>query len=138
MTFDEIVAYMTEDGWPVEPLRENTFRSSFRGEQRSFPFFVHAETVYLVLAVVPYLRLPVDEQQAQLLMDRLLHLNRDMMFAKFSVDEDGDVILSVEFPLAHLDGTELRDALDVLTYYASSQWSELSTLGDDPQAPRTV
>lgn len=138
MTFDEIMAYMKDDGWPVEPLRENTFRSSFRGEERSFPFFVHGETVYLVLAVVPFLRLPPDEDQAQRLMDRLLHLNREMMFAKFSVDEDGDVVLSVEFPLAHLDVTELRDALDVLTYYANRHFRDLVALGDDPQVPRSV
>lgn len=138
MTFDEIVAYMKADGWPVEPLQENTFRSSFRSEDRSFPFFVHAENVYLILAVVPYLRLPLDEEQAQQLMDRLLHLNGDMMFAKFSVDEDGDVVLSVEFPLAHLDVSELRDALDVLTYYANGQWALLRPMADDPQQARPV
>ncbi len=138
MTFDDIVAYMQGDGWPVEPLRDNTFRSSFRAEGRNFPFFVHAESVYLVLAVVPYLRLPAEEALAQHLMDRLLQLNRDMMLAKFSVDEDGDVVLSVEFPLAHLDATELRDALDVLTYYANCHWPELEALGDDPQLPRCM
>ena len=138
MTFDEIVAYMQGDGWPVEPLRENTFRSSFRGEERNFPFFVHAEAVYLVLAVVPYLRLPADEERAQQLMDRLLHLNREMMFAKFSVDEDGDVVLSVEFPLANLDISELRDALDVLTYYSNLHFQDLVSMGDDPQVLRSV
>lgn len=138
MTLDDIMAYMKADGWPIEPLREQTFRSSFRGEQRDFQFFVHAESVYLIIAVVPYQRLPVDEEQAQQLMERLLHLNREMMFAKFSVDEDGDVVLSVEYPLAHLDQSELRDALDVLTFYANRHWPEIQPLGEDPQQPRAV
>lgn len=132
MTFEDIVAYLRSDGWPVEPLREQTIRSSFRGEQRSYTFFVHAEAAYLVVAVVPYQRLPVDEDEAQRLMDRLLHLNNDMMFAKFSVDEDGDVVLSVEYPLAHLDRSELRDALDVLTFYADKHWPEIMALGEAP------
>lgn len=130
MTFEDIVEYLRSDGWPVEPLREQTVRSSFRGEQRSYTFFVHAEAAYLVVAVVPYQRLPVDEDEAQRLMDRLLHLNNDMMFAKFSVDEDGDVVLSVEYPLAHLDKSELRDALDVLTFYADKHWPEIMALGE--------
>ncbi len=135
MTFDDIVAYLRTDGWPVEPLREQTIRSSFRGEQRSYPFFVHAETAYLVVAVVPYQRLPVDEDDAQRMMNRLLQLNNEMMFAKFSVDEDGDVILSVEYPLAHLDESELRDALDVLTFYADKHWPEIMSLGELPATP---
>lgn len=138
MTFDDIMAYMKADGWPIEPLREQTFQSSFQGELRSFQFFVHAESVYLILAVVPYQRLPVDEEEAQLLMDKLLHLNNEMTFAKFSVDEDGDVVLSVEYPMAHLDESELRDALDVLTYYANLHWREIQPMGDDPLQPRSV
>jgi hypothetical protein len=132
MTFDEIVSYLRADGWPIEPLREKTVRSSFRADTRAFTFFAHAEGAYLVLAVVPYLRLPVEEDTAQTLMDRLLHLNNEMVFAKFSVDEDGDVILSVEYPMAHLDKTEIRDALDVLTYYANTHWPEISKMGGPP------
>jgi hypothetical protein len=132
MTFDEIVSYLQADGWPIEPLRDKAVRSSFRAETRAFTFFVHAEGAYLVLAVVPYLRLPVEEDTAQALMDRLLHLNNEMVFAKFSVDEDGDVILSVEYPMAHLNESEIRDALDVLTYYANTHWPEISEMGGPP------
>lgn len=133
MTFDEIVSYMQADGWPIEPLRDNTIRSSFRGDLRTFSFFVHAEGTYLVLAAVPYIRLPIEEGPAQRLMDCLLHLNREMMFAKFSVDDDGDVVLSVEYPITDLDESELRDALDVLSFYADRHWQQLSDLGGELQ-----
>jgi hypothetical protein len=119
----------------VEPVRENAIRSKFRGETRDYTFFVHAESIYLVVAVVPYQRLPIDESSAHRLMDRLLQLNDEMVFAKYSVDEDGDVILSVEYPLAHLDKSDLRDALDVLTYYANKHWPELMQLGAPTTAP---
>ena len=134
MTFDEIVSYMQADGWPIEPLRDNTIRSSFRGERRAYNFFVHVEGTYLIVAAVPYLRLPVEEPTAVRLMDRLLHLNREMTFAKFSVDDDGDVILSVEYPIANLDESELRDALDVLSFYADRHWQELTDLGGELQS----
>jgi hypothetical protein len=133
MRFEDVIAYMKDDGWPVKPLGEGTFRSGFRGEGRTFPFFVHVEGAYLVIAAVPYLRIPFDEHQAERLMVRLLELNREMNFAKFSVDDDGDVVLSVEYPIAELDLTELRDALDALTFYADLHWPEIRKLGSESQ-----
>lgn len=133
MRFDEIVDYMRADSWPIEPLRELTFRTSFRGRLRSFTFFVHVDGTHIILAAVPYVRIPPDPAVADRLMDRLLHMNREMNLAKFSVDDDGDVVLSVEWPMAEMDTSELRDALDVLTYYADSYWPEIARLAGEPE-----
>jgi hypothetical protein len=137
MTFDDVVEYMRGDDWPIDPLRERTFRTSFRGRLRSFPFFVHVDGAYLILAAVPYVRIPFDESAADRLMDRLLHMNREMNLAKFSVDDDGDVVLSVEWPLAELDPSELRDALDVITFYADEYWPEIARLAGEPEVKPT-
>lgn len=131
MTRDEIVAYLAKDGFSIEPLGESTFRSRFRGERRAFPFFVHVDRTYLSLALVPYVRLPAAVDGAEKLMVRLLELNREINFAKFSVDDDGDVVLSVEYPLADLDESEIRDALDVLSFYADRHWDEIRALASD-------
>jgi hypothetical protein len=128
MTFDEILSNLQADGWPLQRLGEGTARCSFRGEKRTFSFFVHHDGSYVSMAAVPYLRLPAHDAQCQKLMDHLLHLNREINFAKFSVDDDGDVVLSVEYPLADMDPSELRDALDVLTFYADKYWAELDAL----------
>ena len=59
--------------------------------------------------------------------------------AKFSVDEDGDVVLSVEYPLADLDPSEVRDAIDVLSFYAEKYRVEVQaasvvrTFGFEPR-----
>jgi hypothetical protein len=79
---------------------------------------------YATFAVIPFAKLP-DEDGGDLLVDRLLVLNREMNLAKFSVDEDGDVILSVEYPLADLDPSEVRDAVDVLSFYAEKYRAEI-------------
>jgi hypothetical protein len=128
MTRDEIAAWLVEDGWPVEPLGASTLRSRVRGDRRSFPFLVHLERAFLVVALVPYVRLPYDTDRADALMRRLLELNREMNFARLSVDEDGDVVLSVEWRLPDLSRSELRDAVDVLSFYALRHWDELSAL----------
>jgi hypothetical protein len=138
MTFDEVRACLEKDGWPVELVSEVTLRSRFRSGDRVFPLFVHLERVemgdprkvppagltYATFAVIPFARLPADETGDQL-VDRLLELNREMNLAKFSLDEDGDVILSVEYPLADLDPSEVRDAVDVLSFYAEKYRAEV-------------
>jgi hypothetical protein len=147
MTFDEVRACLENDGWPVDKVSEVTMRSRFRSGGRVFPLFVHLEpddrspmgetpkpppaagelpavSTYATFAVIPFARLPPDEA-GDLLADRLLVLNREMNLAKFSVDEDGDVILSVEYPLADLDPSEVRDAVDVLSFYAEKYRAEI-------------
>ena len=93
MTFDELRACLEKDGWPVDVVSEVTMRSRFRSGDRIFPVYVHLEPDYATFAVIPFARLP-DDEGGDVLADRLLFLNREMNLAKFSVDEDGDVILS--------------------------------------------
>src|SRR4051812_36467621 len=110
MNFADVRACLEKDGWPIEVVSETTFRSRFRGGDRIFPVFVHKEPLYVTFAVIPFARLPEGEESAEAVIERLLHLNREMNMAKFSVDEDGDVVLSVEYRLEDLDPSEVRDA----------------------------
>jgi len=128
MTLDEIRAYLEKDGWPIEPMSPSTIRSRFRGTDRIFRLLVHLEDAFVTLAVIPFVRLPEDPAIAEDLMRRLLRLNREINMAKFSVDEDGDVILSVEYRLEHLDPSEVRDAVDVLSFYADRHYAEIDRL----------
>ena len=128
MNVDEVRACLLKDGWPVEVVSEATLRSRFRTGDRVFPVYVHLdeklEPAYATFAVIPFVRLP-SEETGDALAERLLVLNREMNMAKFSVDEDGDVVLSVEYPLADLDPSEIRDAVDVLSFYAEKYKTEI-------------
>jgi hypothetical protein len=125
MTFDDVRAYLEGDGWPIEVVSEATMRTRFRGGDRVFPVFIHQDLPYVVFAVIPFTRLPEDEEAADALMERLLSHNREMNMAKFSIDEDGDVILSVEYRMEDLDPSEVRDAVDVLSFYAEKYRAEI-------------
>src|SRR5262249_52435227 len=103
-------------------------RSRFRGAGRIFPVFVHLEELFVTLAVIPFSRLPEDPEAADGLMKRLLQINREINLAKFSIDDDGDVILSVEYRLDNLDPSEVRDAVDVLSFYAEKHFAEVDGL----------
>lgn len=120
---------LEDGGWPCDQISEDTWRSHFRGRHASFPFFVRIDPAgYVCFAIVPFLKSPEDEKKASALYNRLLELNQTLLMAKFSIDDDLDVVLSVEYPCEQLDRSEFDDALDVLSYYADQHYVELSAL----------
>jgi hypothetical protein len=130
MTFDEVRAWLEKDGWPVEVISEITIRSRFRSAERVFPLFVYQEPLFITFAVIPFARIPDDPYDADALMKRLLKLNREINMAKFSIDEDGDVVLSVEYRIEDLDPSEVRDAVDVLAFYTEKHHAEVLDLSE--------
>lgn len=128
MKLEEVRACLEKDGWPVEVLSDATLRTRFRGGERVFPLFIHREPEHVVFAVIPFVHLPDDDGAQDALAERLLEHNREMNMAKFSVDEDGDVVLSVEHRAEDLDPSEVRDAVDVLSFYAEKYRVEVQRL----------
>jgi hypothetical protein len=135
---ESIREVLEEGGWPCQRIAEDTWKSLFQGKHASFPFLVRIDPAgFVVFAVVPYLRTPKDDSAAAKLYTRLLQLNQTLLMAKFSIDDDLDVVLSVEYALPELDRSELDDALDVLSYYADRHYDELRAIGSEGAgAPR--
>lgn len=125
-----VPALLEKGGWPVDRIAPDTWRSVFHGRAQSFALFVRvdAEGGWALFAIVPYLRSPEGEAAQKKLYDRLLQLNQQLLMAKFSIDDDLDVVLSVEYPTAEIDDNEFDDALDVLSYYAERFYPELRPL----------
>lgn len=128
MTLDEIRTCLTADGWPVEEISSTTLQSRFRGKARIFPMLVYVDDGFVTFAVLPYAHSPDDVEDAEDLLKQLLRYNRQMNLAKFSLDEDDDVVLSVEYRLADLDPSEVRDAVDVVSFYADKYFEDVSKL----------
>ena len=128
MTLDEIRACLTEDGWPVDVLKGAVLQSRFRGKARIFPMLIQMGDVFVTFAVLPFVRAPEDSEEADVLLRKLLAYNRQMNLAKFSIDEDDDIVLSVEYRLADLDPSEVRDAVNVVSYYADKYYLEIAKL----------
>ncbi len=125
-----IPALLQKGGWPAERIAPETWRSVFHGRAQSFQLFVRvdADGGWALFAIVPYLRSPEGDEAQKKLYDRLLQLNQQLLMAKFSIDDDLDVVLSVEYPTAEIDDNEFDDALDVLSYYAERFYPELRPL----------
>jgi hypothetical protein len=124
----KVEGHLQKLGWPVISLAPGTWRSSFRGRTGAFPLVIQVDDGWCKLLVLPIVRLPGDADKAEKLYLRLLKLNGELLLARFSLDEDGDVILSVELPLNDLDASEIQDSLDVLSVYAERHQGELRQL----------
>ena len=124
----KVERYLLELSWPAVTLGPGIWRSSFRGRDALFPLVIQVEDGWCKLLVLPIVRLPADPARAEKLYERLLRLNGELLLARFSLDEDGDVVLSVELPIPDLDPSEIRDALDVLSFYAEKHQAELREL----------
>jgi hypothetical protein len=124
-----VEAFLQARDWVTTRLGDTTIRSSFKVSRGTmYPLVTTCDTSWVKLAVVPLGRLPPDLVKAEKLYAQLLRWNGEIMFARFSLDEDGDVILSVEFPVKDLDDSELGDALDVLTYYANKYGPDIKAI----------
>jgi hypothetical protein len=126
VVIDRLDRFLRARDWSTTRLADTTIRSSFKASRGAvYPLVATHEGEWVKLAVVPLGRLPPDLSKAERLYAQLLRWNGELMFARFSLDEDGDVLLSVEFPAAELDDSEIADALDVLTYYAAKYGPEI-------------
>lgn len=120
---------LEEGGWPCDRISDDTWRSHFRGRNAAFPFYVRLDPQgYVCFVIVPFVKTPEDAEKSAALYRRLLELNQSLLMAKFSIDDDLDVVLSVEYPSGELDRSEFDDALDVLSYYADRHYDELRAL----------
>ena len=134
MTGGRVEELLNADGWPFERIDENTWRSGFRGDVNSFRFFVRLTENWIFFTIVPFVVAPKNQECALQLYRHLLRLNREMNMAKFAIDDDADVVLTVELPTENLDESEFKDALDALSYYADRHYVEVLNLAQvDPR-----
>ena len=117
--------FLAKDGWPFERIDDNTWRSGFRGDVNSFRFFVRLTDNWIFFTIVPFVVAPKNDACALQLYRHLLKLNREINMAKFAIDDDADVVLTVELPTDNLNEGSFKDALDALAYYADKHYLEV-------------
>lgn len=126
---EALLALFRANGLDCDRIAPRTFKGRFGKRGRIFPVraFVD-ESGLLCLAIVPFCTSPTDPERALPFFRRMLELNHELLMAKLAIDDDLDVFLEVEYPVADLDASEVKDAVDVLVHYASRLHDELTAL----------
>jgi len=128
LTRDDLEHYLRTAGWKFERIDERTLGLAFRGDAATFPFFIRLTDAWIFFTIVPFVKMPDDDRAQLAIYRRLLQLNRTMNLAKFALDEDGDIVLTVELPTEATSASALDDALAALTLYANAHYVELRDL----------
>lgn len=128
LTADRVEEFLKGDGWPVDRVDQNTWRSGFRGEVNSFRFYVRLTENWIFFTIVPFVVAPRSNDHARELYRHLLRLNREINLAKFAIDDDDDVVLTVELPIEEAGDASMKDALEAMAYYADRHYLEVLTI----------
>lgn len=136
VTPETIDGYFEQYGWHYnrEP-GSNDWTTGFRGDVASFRIFVRLTEKWIYFTIIPFVIAPQDPQCASRLHWHLLRLNREINMAKFCLDEDNDVVLTVELPCENLDYSEFSDAIGAMCYYADEHYLKVLNLAQSPNAP---
>jgi hypothetical protein len=92
---------------------------------------VHLTKDWLYFIISPFVNAPRKECERRLYL-HLLRVNHAINMAKFSIDADGDVVLTVELPTENLDYSEFSDGINALSYYADQHYMDVLNLAQTP------
>lgn len=136
ITAETIESYFKQLEWLFEQKDDHNWSTGYKGENVEFPFYIRTSGSWLyVLAPFP---IKIQAAAANNMYKHLLRLNYQMSMAKFSLDTDEELILSVELPNDNLQLGEFRDALQAVCYYMDENYVELVKLATDPTAQSSL
>lgn len=116
-TAEDLPPYFESYGWKYEQREATIFRTGFVGETGHYDIWLKVTESWVYFAINPYVPKP-DRGHGSGTLHTVLKANHELNLAKFAVDDDGDVLLSVEMPADGFCYTHFADALTALAHYA--------------------
>lgn len=118
---DDIAEFFETYGWRFERPSEGLFRTGFQGDFGHYEIWIRVSEDWVYFTISPYFQAPEGEPISDVILALLLRANYDLNLAKFTLDEDGEVQLTVELPREGFSYSHFADALTALSHYAD-QW----------------
>ncbi|MFN3267229.1 MAG: YbjN domain-containing protein [Deinococcales bacterium] len=120
--------------WSFETIADGVWRTGFKGENGFFTIYMRLTDAWLYMTISPFVPAPQLEKARIQTMEAMLNFNREMNLAKFVLDEDEDVTLTVELPLSALRYEVFSEGLTALAYYADDIYPDMLELAQDANA----
>jgi len=128
----------------AEPI-DGVWHLVYHGVLRDFHIYVvfDAEWIYLQCPLpappkAPARAYPIAEECRRVLTDYLLKLNSHLFMAKFALDEEGQILLSVDIPTSILNPSTFRLAAEAMTTYMERYCYEIQVLAQDPHVAQLL
>lgn len=129
----KVKEYLRQYGWGFNDFTAESILSGFTGSSSEFTILVSATDEWTVLSISPLVPCSLENSRLNLL-NYLAQLNFHATLAKFSLDDEDNVVLTVELPSSGLNYDSFVVALESLCAYADDQHKVLLTLVADPYA----
>lgn len=110
---EDLKLHFESVGWGYNQLKPDTFRIGFEGENANYLVLIRVTDYWIVFSINPYLKKDGRVWGANLYRI-LLELNDKIPLAKFSIDDEGDVALTIDMPSAGFSAEKLRKAVTTL------------------------
>lgn len=117
-TAEDLGPFFDTYGWKYERREMAVFRTGFVGETGHYDIWLKVTEAWVYFAINPYVPRPDGRSHGTGTLHAVLKANHELNLAKFAVDDDGDVLLSVELPSDGFCYTHFADALTALAHYA--------------------
>lgn len=115
---DEIAGYFDTYGWKYVRQDAAVYRTAFTGETGRYDIWLKVTESWVFFSINPYVAKPDGQPHGESTLQAVLRANHEVNLAKFAIDDDGDVLLSVELPAEGFRYTHFCDALTALSHYA--------------------
>ena len=119
LSSDDLETYFERYGWSSEKLDDITFRTGFRGKNFVFTALVRLTEHWVVFTINPYMR-PPENGWGPSSLSVLAAANHQINLAKFGIDQDDDVFLTVELPTEGFEYEHFTEAMTALTHVADA------------------
>jgi hypothetical protein len=140
LTPEKVEQYLETYGWSFHAESDLKWVTGWQGEQRSYPLTISLTETWILLQVKPLLRADVEWENWGEVLRHMLELNNDCHMVRLSLDEYGDIILSMQLFSTLMPYDEFSDALGVLGHYAEILYEDLaarlSELGHHSSIPQ--
>ena len=130
---ERVEKYFAQYGWAFETVEPGLWRTGFRGASDFHVIVLRLTDHWMYMSISPFVDPPEAAECRAQCYEAMLQYNREMNLAKFVLDEDNDVTLTVELPIEALSYTVFSEGLTALAYYADDLYPELNALATDPK-----
>ena len=131
---NQISEYFSTYGWHYERTGPGLYRTGFEGDTGPYTIWIRVGEHWIYFTINPYLEKPEEGTHSPAVHKLLLESNHELNMAKFATDDEGDILVTVEFPREGFLYTHFADALTALSHYADVYRPRFD-VAQNPSAP---
>tara|TARA_B100001094_G_C18147003_1_gene781378 strand:- start:29 stop:463 length:435 start_codon:yes stop_codon:yes gene_type:complete len=122
----DVEDYLAAYGWNFRRHGRGVWISGWSSDERSFPLRVTWSESFIDLMVQPLYKLEFDWEAYPEVATWLLELGHQYSMIKITIDEIGDLVMSLSLVNHNLDAISFSTSLGIIGHYADRVYGEIA------------